>query len=109
LALGTGLGTVAETWNGASKTTSKINDKKNRIKNSLYPLRHFTEQLVGAFRKPPWEYNLDRESSSLLNRQLKSNTGNPLPTNHTEIHQKSTQENESQINTKEQSKKDQTV
>jgi hypothetical protein len=34
--------------------------------NNLYPHRHFTKHLVGAFRKPPRESNLDHETSSLL-------------------------------------------
>jgi hypothetical protein len=65
LALGTGIGTVAETWNSASKTMSKIDDK-NLIKNSLYPHRYFTEHLVDVFRKLQQESNLNHEFSSLL-------------------------------------------
>jgi hypothetical protein len=43
--------------------------------NSLSPLGHFTEHLVGVFEKLPPENNLDHESSSLLTRQLKNHTG----------------------------------
>jgi hypothetical protein len=32
---------------------------KIRSKLNLYPHRHFTEHLVGAFRKSPQEYNSD--------------------------------------------------
>jgi hypothetical protein len=43
----------------ANKTTREIDDK-----NSLSPLRHFTEHLVGVFRKLPRENDLDHKSSS---------------------------------------------
>jgi hypothetical protein len=33
------------------------------LKNSLYPYRHFTEQLVGVFGKSPRESDLNHESS----------------------------------------------
>jgi hypothetical protein len=32
------------------RSTTEIN-----LKNNLYPLRHFTEHLVGAFEKSSWE------------------------------------------------------
>jgi hypothetical protein len=66
-ALGTGIGTIAETQNGASKTTSEIDDEIGS-KNSLCPHRHFTEHLVGVFRKSLRECDLNRESLSLLIR-----------------------------------------
>jgi hypothetical protein len=47
---------------------------KIRSKNSLYPHRHFTEHLVGAFRKSPWESDLNHETSSFLIRQLNNYT-----------------------------------
>jgi hypothetical protein len=37
---------------------------KIESKNSLYPHRHFTEQLVGAFGKSPRESDLNHESES---------------------------------------------
>jgi hypothetical protein len=42
-----------------NKTTREIDDK-----NSLSPLSHFTEQLVGVFEKLPRENDLDHKSSS---------------------------------------------
>jgi hypothetical protein len=48
-----------------------------RSKNNIYPHRHFTKHLVGAFRKSPWESDLNNESSSLLIQWLKNDTGNP--------------------------------
>jgi hypothetical protein len=71
---GTGQGITAETRNGASKITCEIDDK-NRLKNSLYPHRHFTKHLVGTFRKSPRKSDLNYESSSLLIRRLKNYTG----------------------------------
>jgi hypothetical protein len=56
---------------------------KIRSNNSLYPHRHFTEQLVGAFRKSPWESDLNQEPSSLLIRRLKNHTGIHLASIHT--------------------------
>jgi hypothetical protein len=53
-----------------TRSTTKINSK-----NSLYSYNHFTEQLVGAFKKSPWESYLIYESSSLLIRRLKNKTG----------------------------------
>jgi hypothetical protein len=52
------------------RLTTKIDSK-----NSLYSLSHFTEYLVGVFRKLPRKNNLDHKSSSLLIRWLKSTTG----------------------------------
>jgi hypothetical protein len=46
----------------------KRSTTKTRLKNSLSPLRHFTEHLVGVFEKLPRENDLDRESSRLLIR-----------------------------------------
>jgi hypothetical protein len=43
-------------------------------KNSLYPHRHFIEQLAGVFRKSRRKNNFNHESSSLLIRRLKSKT-----------------------------------
>jgi hypothetical protein len=45
------------------------------LKNSLYPLSHFTKYLVGVFRKSPWDCNLDREFSSLLNPVAQEHCG----------------------------------
>jgi hypothetical protein len=53
-----------------ARSTIKIDSK-----NSLYPYRHFTEQLVDVFRKSPRESDLNHKSSSLLIRRLKNNTG----------------------------------
>jgi hypothetical protein len=53
-----------------ARSTTKI-----RSKNSLYPHRHFTEHLVGAFRKPPRECNLNCKTSRFSIRQLKNKTG----------------------------------
>jgi hypothetical protein len=87
-AFGTGLGTVAKTRNGASKTTREIDDK-NRLKNSLSPLRHFTEHLVSVFGKLPRKNDLDHESPRLLIRWLKGTTGIQPATTHTlEFNQK---------------------
>jgi hypothetical protein len=55
---GTGLGPATKAQKGANKTTRKIDDK-TRLKNSLSPLRHFTEHLVGVFEKLLRENNLD--------------------------------------------------
>jgi hypothetical protein len=52
------------------RSTTKFDSK-----NSLYPLSHFTEHLVGVFRKLPRENDLDHESSRFLIRWLKSTTG----------------------------------
>jgi hypothetical protein len=65
LDLGAGLGTVTKTLRGANKTTQEIDNKDSTQKNSLSPLRHFTEHLVGVFEKLPRENDLDRESSRL--------------------------------------------
>jgi hypothetical protein len=43
---------------------------------------HFTEHLVGAFGKSPWENNLIHETLSLLIRRLKSYTGIPYNDSH---------------------------
>jgi hypothetical protein len=48
------------------------------LKNSSFPHRHFTEHLVSAFGKSPWEYNLNHETLSFSIWQLKSNTGRHL-------------------------------
>jgi hypothetical protein len=37
---------------------------KIESRNSLYPHMHFTEHLVGAFRKSPRENDLNKEPSS---------------------------------------------
>jgi hypothetical protein len=47
---------------------------KNRSKNSLYPHSHFTEHLLDAYGKSPWEHNLNHEFSSLLIRRLNNYT-----------------------------------
>jgi hypothetical protein len=44
-------------------------------KNSLSPLRHFTEHLVDVFEKLPRENDLDHESSGLSIRWLNSIPG----------------------------------
>jgi hypothetical protein len=46
-------------------------------RNNIYRHSHFTKHLVGAFGKSPRESNLNNESSSLLIRRLKNDTGNP--------------------------------
>jgi hypothetical protein len=58
------------------RLTTKINSK-----NSLSPLRHFTEQLVGVFGKLPRENDLDHEFSKLLIRWLYSTSGTQPATN----------------------------
>jgi hypothetical protein len=66
------------------KSMTKINSK-----NSLYPLRYFTEHMVGVFRKLPQENDLDHESLRLLIRWLKDTTGIQPATTHTlEFNQK---------------------
>jgi hypothetical protein len=59
------------------RSTTKIDSK-----NSLYPLRHFTEHLMGVFRKLPRKNNLDHESSRFLIWWLKSTTGTQPATIH---------------------------
>jgi hypothetical protein len=61
----TGLGTAGETQTSATKTTCEIDDKK-QLKNSLYPHRHFAEQLVGTFGKSPRESDLDSNTWHLI-------------------------------------------
>jgi hypothetical protein len=53
--------------------TTKIGSK-----NSLYPHSYFTEHLVGAFEKLPWESDLNHAPWSLLDRRLNNYTGNHL-------------------------------
>jgi hypothetical protein len=60
------------------RLTTKINSK-----NSLSPLRHFTEHLVSVFGKLPRENDLDHESPRLLIRWLKGTTGFQPATTHT--------------------------
>jgi hypothetical protein len=48
---------------------------RDRSKDSLYPHSHFTEHLVGAFRKSPRERNFNYKTSSFSIRQLKNNNG----------------------------------
>jgi hypothetical protein len=55
---------------------------KIRSKIDLYPHMYFTEHLMGAFEKSPQKSNLNHESSSLLVRRLKNNTGSS-PATHT--------------------------
>jgi hypothetical protein len=50
LTLGTGLGTAAETRNGASKTTSEIDDE-NRIKKQFMSSQPFHQTLGGRVRE----------------------------------------------------------
>jgi hypothetical protein len=59
------------------RLTTRINSK-----NSLYPLRHFTEHLVGEFRILPQENNLDHKSSNFLIRRLKRHTGTTVGYRH---------------------------
>jgi hypothetical protein len=76
-ALGTGLGTVAETQNGASENTCEIDDN-NQIKNQSVssqvfhrtPGRRVRETTVGERFKP--------RTLSLLIRQRKKHTGDHL-------------------------------
>jgi hypothetical protein len=81
------------------RSTTKIDSK-----NSLYPLRYFTEHLVGVFRKLPRENDLDHEFSSLLIRWLKSTTGiqpATIPmTTHRKSHQNQTLFEESKVTVK---------
>jgi hypothetical protein len=60
------------------RSTTKID-----LKNSLYLLSHFIEQLVDMFRKLPRENDLDHESSRLLIWWLKGTTGIQPTTTHT--------------------------
>jgi hypothetical protein len=62
---------VTKTLRGANETTQEIDDK-NSTQNSLSPLGHFTEHMVGVFEKLLWENNLDHKSSRLSKRWLKS-------------------------------------
>jgi hypothetical protein len=50
-----------------ARSTTKIESK-----NNLYPHNHFTEHLVNAFKKSPWENNLNQKFLSLLDRWLKN-------------------------------------
>jgi hypothetical protein len=50
-------------------TTAKIESR-----GSLSPHMHFTKRLVGVFKEPPRENNLDIENLSFLIRQLKNMT-----------------------------------
>jgi hypothetical protein len=45
-ALETGLGTVAETWNGASKTTQEIDDK-NQLEKQFISSQAFHQTIGG--------------------------------------------------------------
>jgi hypothetical protein len=49
---------------------------KTWLRNSLSPLRHFTEHLVGVFGKLPRENDLDHKSLRLVNRESGSWTAN---------------------------------
>jgi hypothetical protein len=57
--------------------------------NSLSPLGHFTEHLVGVFEKLPPENNLDHESSSFSIRWLNSTPVIQPATNHNQHEQQS--------------------
>jgi hypothetical protein len=59
--------------NGTSKTSYEI-DNRNQLKNSLSPLSHFTEHLMGVFRKLPLKSDLNYKISSLLIQRLKNYT-----------------------------------
>jgi hypothetical protein len=61
------------------RSTTEIDSK-----NSLYPLRHFTEYLVGVLGKLPRENDLDHESSRLSIWWLNSTPGIQPATNHTQ-------------------------
>jgi hypothetical protein len=63
-----------KTQRGANRTTREIDDK-DRLENSLSPLRHFTEHLAGVLGKLPRENDLDHESSRLSIRWLNSTPG----------------------------------
>jgi hypothetical protein len=81
-AFGTGLGTAMKhklvLARPYERSTTKIDSK-----NSLSPLRHFTEHLVGEFVKLPRENDLDHESLRLLIRWLKSTAEESPATNFT--------------------------
>jgi hypothetical protein len=51
---------------------------KIESKNNLYPHRYFTEHLMDAFEKSPWESDLNHKFSSLLIRWLKNYTEDHL-------------------------------
>jgi hypothetical protein len=70
----TGLGTTVDTQISAGKTTS-VSTIRDGSKDGLYPHSHFTEDLVGAFRKSSQESNFNYKTLSFLIRQLKNNTG----------------------------------
>jgi hypothetical protein len=59
---------------------------KIESKNSIYPHMHFTEHLVGVFRKPPWKCNSDYETSSVLIRRLKKGAASTSPKNKSQPH-----------------------
>jgi hypothetical protein len=84
-AFGTGLRTVTKTRRDANKTTQRLSTR-TRLKNSLSPLRHFTEHLVDVFGKLPLENNSDHNSSRLSIRHLKSTPGIQPATNFTHKH-----------------------
>jgi hypothetical protein len=63
------------------------------LKTSLYPHRYFTEQLMDAFRKSPWESDLNHETLSFSIRQLKNYTGASPATIHKQ-HEEVSHQNE---------------
>jgi hypothetical protein len=66
-----------------ARSTTKIGSN-----NSLYHHNHFTEQLMGTFRKSLRESDLNQEPSSLLIQRLK-NYASLLPAKiHTKIHKR---------------------
>jgi hypothetical protein len=63
------------------------------LKTSFYPYRHFTEHLVDAFEKSPWDSDLNHKTSSFSIRQLKNNTGASPATIHKQ-HEEVSHQNE---------------
>jgi hypothetical protein len=64
----------------------KRSTTRTRLKNSLSPLRHFTEYLVDVFEKLLRENNLEHNSSRLSIRWLNSTPGIQPATNFTHNH-----------------------
>jgi hypothetical protein len=64
-ALGTELRTIAETWHGGSKTTSKTDDK-NQIKNQFISSQVFHRTPGGHVREITAGEQLERENIDLF-------------------------------------------
>jgi hypothetical protein len=73
LALETGLGTAIETRNGASKTTSKIDDK-NQIEEQFISSYAFHRTTGGRVRETPVGEHLELENLELFDAVAQDKT-----------------------------------